>query len=91
LAKRNLILGIDELSEDDKLIVARARQNVRFLSHSLIKGKLLRGISGSNLALNETPEGLREFFDHERDSFPDLFPALRAGLRRSNLRIEVAC
>jgi F0F1-type ATP synthase beta subunit len=79
------------LSEDDKLIVARARQNVRFLSHTFFKGEHLRGFSGSNLALNETQEGLREFFDDQCDHFPELFPVLRAGLGRPNLLIEAAC
>lgn len=65
------ILGIDELSEDDKLIVSRARKVQRFLSQPFHVGEQFTGIPGKYVPAHETVRGFREILDGEHDSIPE--------------------
>ncbi|HSR21280.1 MAG TPA: F0F1 ATP synthase subunit beta [Anaerolineales bacterium] len=65
------ILGIDELSEDDKLIVARARKIERFFSQPFFVAERFTGIPGRYVPLNETVRGFREILDGGCDDLPE--------------------
>jgi F-type H+-transporting ATPase subunit beta len=65
------ILGIDELSEDDKLTVARARKIQRFLSQPFHVAEQFTGIPGSLVPLAETIRGFREIVDGKYDDLPE--------------------
>jgi len=61
------ILGIDELSEDDKLIVARARKIERFFSQPFFVAEQFTGTPGEYVPLQETVRGFREILDGKHD------------------------
>ncbi|MEE9227639.1 MAG: F0F1 ATP synthase subunit beta [Acidimicrobiia bacterium] len=65
------ILGIDELSEEDKLIVARARRIQRFLSQPFFVAEQFVGIPGKTVPLEETIRGFRMVVDGEVDELPE--------------------
>ena len=65
------ILGVEELSEDDKLIVARARKIQRFLSQPFHVAEQFTGIKGSYVKLAETIRGFREIVDGKHDELPE--------------------
>ncbi len=65
------ILGIDELSEDDKLIVARARKIERFFSQPFFVAERFTNISGRYVPLAETVRGFREILDGKCDDLPE--------------------
>ncbi|MEW6030660.1 MAG: F0F1 ATP synthase subunit beta [Chloroflexota bacterium] len=65
------ILGIDELSEDDKLIVSRARKIERFFSQPFFVAERFTGIPGRYVPLNETVRGFREILDGKCDDLPE--------------------
>jgi F-type H+-transporting ATPase subunit beta len=65
------ILGIDELSEEDKLIVARARKIERFLSQPMFVAETFTGREGQYVPLRETVRGFREILDGEHDDLPE--------------------
>lgn len=65
------ILGIDELSEDDKLVVARARKIERFFSQPFFVAERFTGISGRYVPLKETVRGFREILDGKCDDLPE--------------------
>jgi F-type H+-transporting ATPase subunit beta len=65
------ILGIDELSEDDKLIVARARKIERFFSQPFFVAERFTGIDGRYVPLKETVRGFREILDGKCDDLPE--------------------
>ena len=65
------ILGIDELSEDDKLVVARARKIERFFSQPFFVAERFTGIDGRYVPLNETVRGFREILDGKCDDLPE--------------------
>ncbi|HKZ43600.1 MAG TPA: F0F1 ATP synthase subunit beta [Anaerolineales bacterium] len=65
------ILGIDELSEDDKLVVARARKIERFFSQPFYVATQFTGIEGSYVPLRETVRGFREILDGKHDDLPE--------------------
>jgi F-type H+-transporting ATPase subunit beta len=65
------ILGIDELSEDDKLIVARARKVERFFSQPFFVAEQFTGIPGRYVSLGETVRGFREILDGKHDDLPE--------------------
>jgi F-type H+-transporting ATPase subunit beta len=65
------ILGIDELSEDDKLIVSRARKIERFFSQPMFVAEQFTGIPGRFVTLRETVRGFREILDGEHDDLPE--------------------
>ncbi len=65
------ILGVDELSEDDKLIVARARKIERFFSQPFFVAEQFTGREGRYVSLRETVRGFREILDGEHDDLPE--------------------
>ncbi len=64
------ILGIDELNEDDKLIVSRARKIERFFSQPMYVAEQFTGIPGKYVPLKETVRGFREILDGKHDNLP---------------------
>jgi F-type H+/Na+-transporting ATPase subunit beta len=65
------ILGIDELSEDDKLTVARARKIQRFLSQPFHVAEQFTGIPGKFVPIEETIRGFREIVEGKYDDIPE--------------------
>ncbi|MFJ1704240.1 F0F1 ATP synthase subunit beta [Kitasatospora sp. NPDC088346] len=65
------ILGIDELSEDDKITVHRARRIERFLSQNTYVAKQFTGVEGSTVPLSETIEAFNAIADGKYDSVPE--------------------
>ncbi len=65
------ILGIDELSEEDKLIVARARKVQRFLSQPFFVGEQFTGVPGKYVSIADTVRGFREILDGKHDKLPE--------------------
>jgi F-type H+-transporting ATPase subunit beta len=65
------ILGIDELSEDDKLIVARARKIERFFSQPFFVAERFTNIPGRYVPLAESVRGFREILDGKCDDLPE--------------------
>jgi len=65
------ILGMDELSEDDKLVVARARRIQRFLSQPFFVGEQFTGIPGKYVALKDTIRGFKEIAEGKHDDLPE--------------------
>ncbi|MER7585196.1 F0F1 ATP synthase subunit beta [Kitasatospora sp. NPDC097691] len=65
------ILGIDELSEEDKITVHRARRIERFLSQNTYVAKQFTGVEGSTVPLSETIEAFNAIADGKYDSIPE--------------------
>jgi len=65
------ILGVDELSEDDKLIVSRARKIERFFSQPMFVAQQFTGLEGRYVSLKETVRGFREILDGKHDDLPE--------------------
>jgi F-type H+-transporting ATPase subunit beta len=65
------ILGMDELSEDDKRVVARARKIQRFLSQPFHVAEVFTGTKGKYVSLKDTIRGFREIVDGKHDSLPE--------------------
>jgi F-type H+-transporting ATPase subunit beta len=65
------ILGIDELSEEDKLVVARARRIQRFLSQPMFVAEQFTGREGRYVTIEETVRGFREILDGKHDDLPE--------------------
>lgn len=65
------ILGMDELSENDKLVVARARKIERFLSQPFSVAEVFTGHQGKYVPLKETIRGFKGIIDGEYDSIPE--------------------
>ena len=65
------ILGIDELSEDDKLVVARARKIERFFSQPFYVAERFTGVDGRYVPMKETVRGFREILDGKCDDLPE--------------------
>ncbi|HWT92266.1 MAG TPA: F0F1 ATP synthase subunit beta [Solirubrobacteraceae bacterium] len=65
------ILGIDELSDEDKLIVGRARRIERFLSQPFHVAEQFTGTPGSYVPIGETIRGFKEILDGQHDDIPE--------------------
>jgi len=65
------ILGIDELSEDDKLTVARARKIQRFLSQPFFVAQQFTGLEGKYVKIADTIKGFKEIVDGKHDEIPE--------------------
>ena len=65
------ILGMDELSESDKLVVLRARRVKLFLSQNMFIGGQFTGIPGSYVPIAETIKGFEEILDGKHDNLPE--------------------
>ena len=67
------ILGMDELSEDDKLVVSRARKVQRFLSQQFFVATQFTGLDGRYVPLSETIRGFREILEGKHDDVPESY------------------
>lgn len=65
------ILGMDELSEEDKLVVSRARKVQRFLSQPFTVGEQFLGIKGKYVPVKETVRGFKEILEGKYDDLPE--------------------
>ena len=65
------MLGVDELSEEDKVIVSRARRIQQFLSQNTHLAKQFTGVDGSDVPLRDTIEGFKGICDGEFDHIPE--------------------
>ena len=65
------ILGMDELGDEDKLIVARARKIQRFLSQPFTVGEQFTGIPGKYVPVKETIRGFKEILEGKHDNVPE--------------------
>ncbi|OGI04707.1 MAG: F0F1 ATP synthase subunit beta [Candidatus Melainabacteria bacterium GWF2_37_15] len=65
------ILGMDELSEDDKIIVSRARKIQRFLSQPFFVAETFTGTPGKYVKLEDTIKGFREILEGKYDDIPE--------------------
>lgn len=67
------ILGMDELSEDEKLLVARARKIQRFLSQPFHVAEQFTGLPGQYVPLSETIQGFKEILEGKHDDIPESY------------------
>ncbi len=65
------ILGIDELSEEDRLIVSRARKIQRFLTQPMFVAEIFTGIPGKYVKTEDTVRGFREIIEGKHDALPE--------------------
>ena len=65
------ILGVDELSDEDKITVSRARKIQRFLSQPFTVGEQFLGIKGKYVPIKDTIKGFKEILDGEHDDIPE--------------------
>ena len=65
------ILGMDELSDEDKLIVARARKIERFLSQPFTVAEQFTGLPGAYVPVKETIRGFKEILEGKHDNLPE--------------------
>ena len=67
------ILGMDELSEEDKLVVSRARKVQRFLSQPFFVAGQFTGLEGKYVPIRETVRGFQEILDGKHDDIPESY------------------
>ncbi len=67
------ILGMDELSEDDKLVVNRARKVQRFLSQPFFVAEKFTGYDGKYVPVSETVRGFKEILEGKHDNIPESY------------------
>lgn len=67
------ILGMDELSEDDKLVVSRARKVQRFLSQPFFVAGQFTGLEGKYVPISETIRGFKEIIEGKHDEIPESY------------------
>jgi F-type H+-transporting ATPase subunit beta len=65
------ILGLDELSEEDRLVVSRARKVQRFFSQPFFVAEQFTGLKGAYVKLEDTVRGFREILDGKCDDLPE--------------------
>jgi F-type H+-transporting ATPase subunit beta len=65
------ILGIDELSEDDRITVARARKLQKFLSQPFFVAEQFTGFKGKYVTIADTIKGFKEIVDGKHDDLPE--------------------
>ena len=82
------ILGIDELSEEDKVTVNRARRIERFLSQNMYAAEQFTGTEGSNVPLKETIEAFDKLAKGEFDHMPEQAFFMRGGLEDLEKRYQ---
>ena len=64
---------MDELSEEEKLIVARARKIQRFLSQPFFVAEQFTGLTGRYVPLSETIQGFKEIIEGKHDDIPESY------------------
>jgi len=74
------ILGMDELSDDDKLIVFRARKIQRFLSQPFAVAEVFTGVKGAYVSVKDTVKGFAEILDGLHDSVPESNFYMKGGI-----------
>eukprot|EP00736_Rhodelphis_marinus_P014585 Rmarinus@m.4815 len=74
------ILGMDELSEEDKMVVARARKIQRFLSQPFHVAEIFTGYQGKFVSLKDTIAGFKEILDGKLDEFPEAAFYMQGGI-----------
>lgn len=74
------ILGIDELSEEDKITVARARKVQRFLSQPFHVAEIFTGIPGAYVKVEDTVRSFKEIIEGKRDDIPEQAFYLKGGI-----------
>ncbi len=67
------ILGMDELSEEDKLVVSRARKVQRFLSQPFFVAGQFTGLEGKYVPIEDTVQGFREILEGKHDDIPESY------------------
>mgnify|MGYP003178356448 FL=1 len=67
------MLGMDELSEEDKLTVSRARKIQRFLSQPFFVAGQFTGLEGRYVPLSETIQGFKEILEGKHDDIPEQY------------------
>ncbi len=82
------ILGIDELSEEDKLAVARARKIQRFLSQPFFVAEQFTGLQGKYVPIAETIRGFKEIVDGKHDDMPEQAFYMMGGIEEAIARAE---
>ena len=65
------ILGMDELSEEDKTVVNRARKVERFLSQPMFVAEQFTGMAGKYVDIKETVKGFRQILEGQHDAIPE--------------------
>ena len=65
------ILGMDELSEEDRLVVNRARKVQRFFSQPFSVAEQFTGVTGEYVPVEDTIKGFREILDGKHDDVPE--------------------
>jgi F-type H+-transporting ATPase subunit beta len=65
------ILGLDELSDEDKLVVSRARKIQKFFSQPMFVASQFTGLEGKYVKLEDTVRGFRELVDGKHDDLPE--------------------
>jgi F-type H+-transporting ATPase subunit beta len=65
------ILGLDELSEEDRITVSRARKVQRFLSQPFFVGEVFTGLKGVNVPIEETVESFEQLVNGDLDDLPE--------------------
>ena len=74
------ILGMDELSEDDRLVVARARKIQRFLSQPFHVAEIFTGTPGQYVEISDTIAGFKEIIDGKCDDIPEQAFYMKGGI-----------
>ena len=74
------ILGMDELSEDDKITVARARKIQRFLSQPFSVAEQFTGAPGRYVPINETIQGFKEIIEGKHDEIPESYFLMKGNI-----------
>jgi F-type H+-transporting ATPase subunit beta len=82
------ILGIDELSEEDKLLVSRARKIQRFLSQPMFVAEQFTGREGRYVTIDETVRGFKEILDGQHDDLPEQAFYMVGGIDEAVQRAE---
>ena len=82
------ILGMDELSDEDKLIVNRARKIQRFLSQPFSVAEQFTGTPGKYIPLKETIRGFKEILDGKHDMIPEHMFLMAGGIEEVVERYE---
>ena len=74
------ILGMDELSPDDKLTVYRARKIQRFLSQPFSVAEVFTGLPGKQVPVAETVRGFKEILEGKHDDVPEQNFYMKGGI-----------
>jgi F-type H+-transporting ATPase subunit beta len=82
------ILGMDELSDEDKLTVARARRIQRFLSQPFHVAETFTGTKGKYVTVEETVKGFKEIIEGKHDDLPEAAFYMVGGLEEAQEKAE---